>query len=501
MAGTYRYTDIPADRTALILPDKDRRVTYGELWAQVEVVARALAGAGVTAGDRVAIALPNGLGAVVSFLAASLAGTAAPLSPAYKEPEFRFFFDDTAPKVLLLPPVGADEARRAADDRIPIITIDDRSGAVVPPGGPLGRCPADAPGHAVALVLHTSGSTGRPKRVPLTHGDLAISIRNIAQTYALGEDDVSLCAMPLFHVHGLVASTLTTLATGGTVLLPPAFQPLGFWRIARQYGATWYSASPSLHQLLLTRHDARRSQVARLRFIRSCSAPLSPQLMHALEDAFETPVVEAYGMTEAAHQVTSNPLPPGRRVPGSVGPPGAVDVGIVDEDGRPLAAGVHGEVVLRGPNVIRAYEENPEANAASFVNGWFRTGDQGYLGDDGYLRLVGRIKELINRGGEKIAPREIDEVLLAHPAIAEAVSFGVPHPTWGEEVAAVVVPREPVSEATLISFCEARLADFKCPIRVHVAEEIPRTQNGKIMRRVVAAAYASGARTPPAASS
>jgi acyl-CoA synthetase (AMP-forming)/AMP-acid ligase II len=308
--------------------------------------------------------------------------------------------------------------------------------------------------------------------------------------------------MPLFHVHGLVASTLSTLATGGTVVLPSRFHPLSFWRVARQYGATWYSAAPSLHQLLLTRHQSKRdSRAAPLRFIRSCSAPLSPQLMLALEDAFEAPVVEAYGMTEAAHQVTSNPLPPGRRQPGSVGPPVDVAVRIIDEDGRDVPAGVHGEVALRGPNVIRAYEHNPEANAASFIDGWFRTGDQGCLDDRGYLRLVGRIKELINRGGEKIAPREIDEVLLAHPAIAEAVSFGVPHPTWGETVAAVVVPRAPVSEANLISFCGTRLADFKCPTRVHVADEIPRTQNGKILRRVVAAEYATGARSrPPAAS-
>jgi acyl-CoA synthetase (AMP-forming)/AMP-acid ligase II len=214
--------------------------------------------------------------------------------------------------------------------------------------------------------------------------------------------------------------------------------------------------------------------------------------MQGLESAFGVPVLEAYGMTEASHQMASNPLPPGDRKPGSVGPGTGVRVGIMDAEGNLLAAGDHGEVVIQGRNVIQGYENNPEANASSFTNGWFRTGDQGFLDKAGYLTLVARIKELINRGGEKISPREIDEVLLRHPAIAEAVAFGTPHKMWGEEVAAAVVIREntAVNESELLSYCRERLADFKCPKKIHITETIPRTATGKIQRRMVAAAYA-----------
>jgi len=204
---------------------------------------------------------------------------------------------------------------------------------------------------------------------------------------------------------------------------------------------------------------------------------------------FEVPVLEAYGMTEASHQMCSNPLPPQARRPGSVGPGTGVRVSIMDDRGSHLKQGQVGEVVIQGPNVITGYENNPEANATSFVDGWFRTGDQGILDENGYLTLTGRIKELINRGGEKIAPREIDEVLLTHPCVAEAVAFGRSHPTWGEEVEVAVVLREPQSESVLLSYCRERLADFKCPKKVHIVETIPRTATGKIQRRAVAAAF------------
>jgi acyl-CoA synthetase (AMP-forming)/AMP-acid ligase II len=328
--------------------------------------------------------------------------------------------------------------------------------------------------------------------VPLAHANLSISAGNVARSYALGPDDVSLCVMPLFHVHGLVASTLATLSTGGTVVVPGKFNPLSFWRVAKDHGVTWYSAVPTLHQLLLARADAasRPAGAEKLRFIRSCSASLPPQLMHDLEAAFGAPVLEAYGMSEAAHQMATNPLPPAARKPGSVGRGTDVRISIMDKDGRHLPTGQAGEVVIQGPNVIRGYENNPEANASSFVDGWFRTGDQGVLDEEGYLTLVARIKELINRGGEKISPREIDEVLLAHPNVAEAVCFGVPHPTWGEEVAAAVVVRDGVTEADLLAYCRERLADFKRPKQIHITDAIPRTATGKIQRGVVAKAYA-----------
>jgi acyl-CoA synthetase (AMP-forming)/AMP-acid ligase II len=344
------------------------------------------------------------------------------------------------------------------------------------------------------LILHTSGSTGRPKRVPLAHANLSISAGNVARHYQLTPDDVSLCVMPLFHVHGLVASTLATFRAGGTVVIPAKFNPLSFWRVARDYGATWYSAVPTLHQLLLARAgdpgSRRPPGTEKLRFIRSCSAALPPRVMHALETAFGAPVLEAYGMTEAAHQMASNPLPPAARLPGSVGRGTDVQISIMDDEGRHLPIGERGEVVIKGPNVVRGYENNPEANASSFVDGWFRTGDQGVLDENGYLTLTGRLKEMINRGGEKISPREIDEVLLAHPKVAEAVAFGVPHTSWGEEVAAAVTLNGEATEAELLAYCKERLADFKRPKQIHITTTIPRTATGKIQRRIVAQAFA-----------
>jgi acyl-CoA synthetase (AMP-forming)/AMP-acid ligase II len=485
---------IPADRTAVIAPEQNIRLTYGELRQQIQAVAEALAASGVSRGDRIGIALPNGLPNIVAFLAASLVGTAAPLNPAYKEEEFRFYLEDTNARVLLLPPDGLDAARAAAGD-IPILTVDMDAAGTVSLRGVTARKPFAPPGSDdIALILHTSGSTGRPKRVPLSHGNLSISAGNVARSYGLSPSDVSLCVMPLFHVHGLVASTLATLSTGGTVVVPTKFSPLSFWQIAREHGATWYSAVPTIHQLLLARvkKDAPRPAGAeKLRFIRSCSASLPPQVMHDLEAAFGAPVLEAYGMTEAAHQMASNPLPPAARLPGSVGRGTDVQISIMDDEGRHLPIGERGEVVIKGPNVVRGYENNPEANASSFVDGWFRTGDQGVLDANGYLTLVARIKELINRGGEKISPREIDEVLLTHPSIAEAVCFGVPHGTWGEEVEAAVVLREgeTIGAPDLLAFCKERLADFKRPKQIHITQAIPRTATGKIQRGAVAKAY------------
>jgi acyl-CoA synthetase (AMP-forming)/AMP-acid ligase II len=336
----------------------------------------------------------------------------------------------------------------------------------------------------VALILHSSGTTGRPKRAPLRHRNLVASADNIVRTYALNASDVALCVMPLFHVHGLVASVLATLASGGTIAIPSRFNPLGFRRLLEAQRATWYTAVPSIHQMVLARsRDAELAQGDRvLRFIRSASAKLRQDTLLQLEERFGVPMLEAYGMTEGSHQIASNPLPPAPREAGSVGRSVGLRVGVMDEHGALLTIGASGEVVIQGPNVIDGYDENPAADAAAFTNGWFRTGDLGVLDAAGYLTLVGRLKEMINRGGEKIAPLEIDEVLLQHPSVAEAVSFGVPHVVWGEEVQAVVVLRGEVTERELIRHCQLHLAEFKLPKRVHFAEAIPRTATGKVQR-------------------
>ena len=478
--------------TAVIVPELGIRVTYDSLRQQILAMADALASAGIRRGDRVAMALPNGLPAVVSFLAASIAGTAAPLNPAYPYEEFLFFLKDISARLLLCPPAEAEYARSAAADLgITVFPVEmSAEGEVHLKDAPKGVSATPPTPDDIALILHTSGSTGRPKRVPLRHFNLAVSAANIANSYTLSEDDVSLCIMPLFHIHGIMASAMSTLLSGGTVVLPTKFNPLAFWRMVRDYGVTWYSGVPTMHKLVLARTRERPTDSRSLRFIRSCSAPFSAETIHKMEEIFGVPFVEAYGMTEAAHQMTSNPLPPRHRKPGSVGVGTGIRISIMDPQGNHLGTDQRGEVVIQGANVFRGYENNPEANARAFVNGWFRTGDQGLLDEDCYLHLTGRIKDIIIRGGENIAPHEIDEVLLKHPAVAAAVTFGFVHPILGEEVAAAVVLHDPASEAesTLLKHCRDRLAEFKCPKRIYLVESIPTTATGKIRRRAVAAA-------------
>jgi len=484
---------------ALIVPEGGPSLTYGDLRARIESLAETLQSLGIGRGDRVAMALPNGVEVITAFFAVTAtAATAAPLNPAYTTEEFRFYLEDIDAKALIVPPGSGDQARAAAPPGAMILEASLSSGGhmqfTTARPASFTKKHDTATADDVALFLHTSGTTSRPKGVPLTHANLLASAGNVAATYALTPGDVSLCVMPLFHVHGLVASTLATLRTGGTIVVPPRFSASAFWPAVKAYRATWYTAVPTIHQVLLTRADEDQAPApgtSGLRFIRSCSSSLAPATMAGLEARFGCPVLEAYGMTEASHQMASNPLPPGERRPGSVGQGTGVQIGIMDESGNLRPPDTQGEVVIQGPNVTRGYHNNPEANAAAFTNGWFRTGDQGILDKTGYLTLVGRLKELINRGGEKISPREIDETLLAHPAVAEAVCFGVTDAKYGEEVAAAVVLRGAATEEALIAHCRERLAAVKAPKKIYMVTQIPRTATGKIQRRNVAAAFAS----------
>src|SRR5271168_4907540 len=324
--------------TAVIVPELGIQVTYDSLRQQVLAMANALASVGICRGDTVAIALPNGLPAIVSFLAASIAGTAAPLNLAYPYEEFVFFVNDTNAKILLCPPVGAEFARTAAaDKKIRVLSVKmSDEGNVQLEGAGNGVSVSEPTANDIALVLHTSGSTGRPKRVPLRHFNLAVSAANIANTYALSEEDVSLCIMPLFHIHGLIGSTMATLLSGGAVVVPSKFNALSFWRTVREHGVTWYSGVPTMHQLLMARAHQKPAEAESLRFVRSCSAPFSPELIHKIENEFGVPFVEAYGMTEASHQMTSNPLPPRHRKAGSVGVGAGLRVRIMDKAGNSL---------------------------------------------------------------------------------------------------------------------------------------------------------------------
>ena len=470
-------------------------MSYGSLRDEVERAAELLAGAGLERGRAVSMALPNGLEFLVTFLAVLRAGAiAAPLNPAYTRDEFAFYMGDASSQLAILPP-DALAAGEAADELgIPVLAASAAPGGTVDltrDGRPLtSRSDPEPPeGSDVALFLHTSGTTSRPEGVPLTHANLLASVENVGASYALSPEDVALVVMPLFHVHGLVGAALSTLASGGEIVVPPRFSAGAFWPTRAATGATWYSAVPTIHQILLDRADADGAPRESFRFIRSCSAALAPRVLGDLESRFGAPVLEAYGMTEAAHQMTSNPLPPGGRVPGTVGAATGVEVGVMDRDGRFMEAGDVGEVAVKGPNVMAGYRNNPAANEESFSDGWFRTGDLGFLSGDAYLTLTGRIKELINRGGEKISPLEVDTALLAHPAVAEAVCFAAPDAKYGEAVHAAVVLRDDADEAALRRFCGERLAAFKVPDRIYVADSLPRTVTGKIQRRHVAAAF------------
>jgi acyl-CoA synthetase (AMP-forming)/AMP-acid ligase II len=498
MTATATIRDLlaaSADDAVAIAAPSAVPLTYKGLRQQVDETVAALNAAGVGRGDRVAIVAPNGPEMAAAFLSIAAAATSAPLNPQYRAEEFEFYLTDLNARALVVQADGPSAATDAAARLgVPVITLKPmpemgagRFGldtAAMSPSAPA----AGGPGAAsdVALVLHTSGTTSRPKIVPLTHANVCASARNISRTLALSAADRGLVIMPLFHIHGLIAGVLAPLSAGGSVFCSPGFNALKFFGWVSEARPTWYTAVPTMHQTILARAGPNREVIAAnpLRFIRSSSSSLPPQVLAELEATFGTRVIESYGMTEAAHQMTSNLLAPGERKPGTVGVAAGPEVAIMDEAGQSLAKDQTGEIVIRGDNVTLGYENNPKANAEAFTHGWFRTGDQGVMDGDGYLTITGRLKEIINRGGEKISPREVDEVLMDHPAVLQVVTFAIPHDKLGEEVGAAVVLRQGQSavERELRDYVAQRLVDFKVPRRVIFLDEIPKGPTGKLQR-------------------
>ncbi|HEY9704138.1 MAG TPA: acyl--CoA ligase, partial [Allocoleopsis sp.] len=448
---------------------------------------------GINRQDRVAVVLPNGIEMAVMFLAVTSVAICAPLNPAYRQQEFDFYLSDINAKAVIIQSGKSQEAKLAAESLgIPIIELIPSLEKTAEIFNLIGDNQAIASPETetnpedIALILHTSGTTSRPKIVPLTHFNLCNSAINIRETLQLKSSDRCLNIMPLFHIHGLIGCLLSSLSAGGSIVCTRGFYAPEFMSWLTEFQPTWYSAVPTMHQSILSRieFDQKSMISSSLRLIRSSSAPLAPQIMTTLETTFNVPVIEAYGMTEAAHQMASNPLPPQIRKPGSVGMAAGPQVGIMDETGNLLAANTVGEVVIKGFNVTSGYENNQIANQEAFNQGWFRTGDLGYLDNDNYLFLQGRIKEIINRGGEKISPREIDEVLLKHPAIAQVVTFAAPHTLLGEDVAVAVVLKHDytATEMEIKEFVAQKLADFKVPRVVLFLDEIPKGPTGKLQR-------------------
>ena len=484
--------DAHSDALALRAPEDLRPLSCSELATVVDELATRLASLGVANGDRVAMALAPGPEFIELLLAVvALGAAAAPLNPTYGEAEFSFYLSDLEPRALLVPQGELTAARTAARGELTIIdvtTTADRAPTLTAQE-PTARADRISPApDDIALLLHTSGTTSRPKQVPLRHRHLMASANSIARHYQLTHDDVSYCAMPLFHVHGLIASTLAPLAAGGSVIVPRRVGPARFWSQLAEHNATWYSASPTLHQMVLERAPHKRPDGVRVRFTRSCSSALAPDLAARAESYLDAPLLEAYGMTEASHEMSANPLPPGRRVPGSVGVPTGAAIQIVDMGGTALADGSIGEVVVRGPGVMDGYHANEQANAEAYFGEWFRTGDLGCI-DEGYLTLVGRIKEIIIRGGENISPLEVEEALARHPGVSEAVVYGIPDRKYGQVVGAAIVPAGEITDSELVAYCREYLADFKVPTVIHVVESIPRTPTGKVQRPRMAAHF------------
>jgi acyl-CoA synthetase (AMP-forming)/AMP-acid ligase II/thioesterase domain-containing protein/acyl carrier protein len=477
---------------AVLLGSKQLSLSYADLKSLASTTNRSLIGAGLQRGDRVALVISNGPEAATAFLSIAAGHICAPLNPAYRASEFEFYFSDLKPKAIIIE-AGLENAAAgvASSLGIPVIYLcPDRTRAAgiftLDTGLPLADEPDFADAGEVALVLHTSGTTSRPKIVPLTHANLLDNARNIARSLQLTSQDRCLNVMPLFHVHGLIGAVLSSLSAGASVFCSSGFQVAQFFSWFDDCRPSWYTAVPTMHQAILTRAAQANEIIAKsqLRFIRSCSSALPPQVMAELEEAFHVPVVEAYGMTEASHQMACNPLPPAARKPGSVGIATGPEIAIMSAEGDLPPATTTGEIVIRGVNVTAGYDNNPDANAGAFQQGWFRTGDQGYLDADGYLFINGRTKEMINRGGEKICPREIDEALMDHPAVRQAVAFALKDPRVGEEVGAAVVLRdgERVAESDLQLFVSRKLADFKVPRKIVFVAEIPKGPTGKLQR-------------------
>ena len=496
-----------ADEAPAISAPARHALSFGALRSLIASTISQLNTLGIGRNDRVAIVLANGPEMATCFMACASGVTSAPLNPAYRADEFEFYLTDLNARALIVEQGSTSPAIEVAG-KLGVRVIDLIASPDQPAGyfvlqacaGASTSTPAMTGGFAqpgdVSMVLHTSGTTSRPKIVPLSQANLVASATNIRHSLQFTAQDCGLNVMPLFHIHGLIAGVLAPLAAGSQVFCTPGFNALKFFSWMDEAKPSWYTAVPTMHQAIVSRARGNADIIARnpLRFLRSSSSSMPPQVIKELEDIFHAPLIEAYGMTEATHQMACNPLPPAVRKPGKVGIAAGPEVAIMGQDGALLPRGDTGEIVIRGANVTAGYENNPKANDEGFLNGWFRTGDQGVMDDEGYISITGRLKEIINRGGEKVSPREVDEILMDHAAVAQVVCFGMPHPKLGEEVAAVVVLREghAATERELQVYVSSRAADYKVPKKILFMDEIPKGATGKLQRIGLAAKLGLG---------
>ena len=486
-----RHVARQPDAVFLVSPETGRTLTYRELDRQARLLGRWLRLAGLERGDKVGLYLHNGYQAALLFLGAMVGGyVIAPLNLHSQRSQLAYVLEHCDCRVLFTAreyETNLQEALASVSRKFEIVVIDpDATDLFLEGKLPDTECEA-VRAHDPALLMYTSGTTGTPKGALLTHANLVAAADAVAGWHGLTPADRCLSSLPLYHINGQVIATVTPFVSGGSIIAPHRFSVSTWWDTVERHHPTWINVVPTIIAYLLNAADtARRVRFTGVRFGRSASAPLPPDQHRAFERTFGIPVIEAMGMTESASIVFCNPQDPAKRRYGTPGLPCGVEAKVVGlEDGKRLPEGIAGEICLRGPNVMTAYYKAPEQTAKALDGeGWLRTGDLGFRDADGFYFITGRLKELIIKGGENIAPREIDEALLKHPAVLEAAAVGMPDPAYGQDILACVVlkPGAHVTLEELREFCLAELGRYKSPKAFKVLRELPKGPSGKVQR-------------------
>ena len=495
------------DKVFLLSEADGRQFSYGQFQAAVDRAAAMLCAEEIGKGDVVSLLMPNSAEYIIGYFACwRLGALAGPVNSLLKEHEIEFVMNNSEAKAILV----HSEFRSLIENiksQLPhlksIITFDDEAAACQKPDRERGQVTRDAlaDGRASdtiardddAIVIYTSGTTGKPKGCLLTHGNLIANARQISDWLRFTENDRLLTIMPLFHMNAVSVTTMSALYAGGSTVVSPRFSASKFWNIISDYQITSFGSVATMLSMLLNTYpdgvpDGLKTD--QLRFAMCGSAPVPAEVMKKFEESFNCPVIEGYGLSESTCRSTFNP-PDRRRRPGSCGLPIGNEMKVVDDDDNEVPDGALGEIVLRGDNILKGYFKNPEATAHAFRGGWFHTNDIGYRDREGFFYIVDRKSDMIIRGGENIYPREIDEVLYQHPAVAAAATIGVRDQLYGEEVAAFIVLKDGMnaSEQELIAHCKSELADYKCPKTIRIVEDIPKGPTGKLLKRELAAIY------------
>ena len=489
-----RVQDAP-DKLFLFSEADDRRFTYAEFDRAVNRAAHLLLARGIAKSDKVGLLMPNSAEYVISYFACfKLGAVAAPINSLLKPQELAYVIANAEAKALLVHTeflANIDAIRNQLPDVRHVIEFDDEAQATAEFADANELPSSTIESDEEAIIIYTSGTTGKPKGCLLTHGNLIANARQITRWLKFTKRDRLLTVMPLFHMNAVSVTTLTPLYAGASTVVSPRFSASRFWQIISDYEVTSFGSVATMLSRLLSLYTEGAPdglKIAQLRFAMCGSAPVPAEILKRFEETFNCLVIEGYGLSESTCRSTFNP-PDERRRPGSCGMAIGNEMKIVDDEEREVPDGQLGEIVLRGENVLKGYYKNTEATAEAFRGGWFHTGDIGYRDADGFYYIVDRKSDMIIRGGENIYPREIDEVLYRHPAVAAAATIGVPDPVYGEEVIAFIVLKAEATEEEIIKFCRERLADYKCPKSMRFVSDIPKGPTGKLLKREIAKQY------------